>query len=176
MRSATLGSVVILCSVSAAQADTVADCNQVRDPQLRLRACSQIIAGPAFAANEKGIAYRNRGSARADAGANAEALGDFNQAVALRPDDAPSYAGRAGTRLALRDFDGAIADYSEALRRAPETASSHIGRGHAHFVKGDTASAIGDFTEAIRLNPKSASAYNRRGLAYRRSGDLLRAI
>ena len=44
MRSATLGSVVILCSVSAAQADTVADCNQVRDPQLRLRACSQIIA------------------------------------------------------------------------------------------------------------------------------------
>jgi tetratricopeptide (TPR) repeat protein len=176
MRFTILASLIVLCSVGSAQADIVADCNQVRDPQLRVQACSQIIAGPAHASAEKGVAYRNRGSARADAGANAEALADFNQAVALRPADPVSYAGRAGARLALRDFDGAIADYSEALRLAPETASSRIGRGHAHFVKGDTTAAIGDFTEAIRLNPKSASAYNRRGLAYRRSGDLPRAI
>jgi tetratricopeptide (TPR) repeat protein len=177
MRFAVLGCFsVFLCGASAAQADVLDDCNQVRDPQLRLRACSEIIGGSGYAADVKSIAYRNRGSARADAGANAEALADFNQAVALRPDEAAGFAGRARTRLAVQDLDGAIADYGEALRLAPGTASSHIGRGHAHFVRGDTTAAIADFTEAIHLNPKSASTYNRRGLAYRRSGDLARAI
>ena len=46
MRFAVLGCFsVFLCSASAAQADVLADCNQVRDPQLRLRACSEIIGG-----------------------------------------------------------------------------------------------------------------------------------
>ena len=176
MRAVIFGCVVVLNSVGAAQADAVADCNQIRDPQLRLRACSQIIAEPGYTTNEKAVAYRNRANARADAGANTEAFADFNKAVDLRRDDAAGYTGRARVRLAFRDFDGAIADYSEALRLAPGTVSSHIGRGHAHFVIGDTTAAITDFTEAIRLNPQSASAYNRRGLAYRRSGDLARAI
>jgi len=176
MRAVILGCVVVLCTVGAAQADAVADCNQMRDPQLRLRACSQIIAEPGYTTNQKAVAYRNRANARADAGANTEALADFNQAVDLRRDDPTSYTGRARARLALQDFEGAIADYSEALRLTPGTVSSHIGRGHAHFVRGDTTAAIADFTEAIRLNPQSASAYNRRGLAYRRSGDLGRAI
>jgi tetratricopeptide (TPR) repeat protein len=117
-----------------------------------------------------------RGNARADAGANGEALADFDQAVSLRPDEVAGFAGRAPTPSAVQDFDGAIADYGEVLRLAPGTVSSHIGRGHAHFVRGDTIAAIVDFTEAIRLNPKSASTYNRRWLAYRRSGDLARAI
>jgi tetratricopeptide (TPR) repeat protein len=176
MRVGIFACVVILASVGAAQADAVENCNQARDPQLRLRACSEIISGSGYAANEKAVAYRNRANARADAGANAEALADSNQVVNLRPDEASSYAGRARVRLALRDLDGAITDYSEALRLAPGTASSHVGRGHAHIVRGDTTAAIADFTEAIRLNPNSPSTYNRRGLAYRRSGDLVRAI
>src|SRR6516162_1795834 len=158
-------------ATGAAQADVIADCNQVREPKLRLRACSEIISG-SYAAGEKAIAYRNRGSARADAGAGEQALGDFTEAIRLRPDEVAGYVGRAPVRLALRDLDGAIADYSEALRLAPGTASFHVGRGHAHFVGGDTTAAIADLSEAIRLNPQSASAYNHRGLAYRRSGDL----
>jgi tetratricopeptide (TPR) repeat protein len=176
MRAGVLGFVLMLCLIGTAQADAVRDCNQVRDPPLRLRACSEIIGGSSYSANEKAAAYRNRGNARADAGANVEALADFNQAVNLRPDEAASYAGRARVRLALRDVNGAIADYNETLRITPGTVSSYIGRGHAYFVKGDAPAAIADFTEAIRLNPKSPSTYNRRGLAYRRSGDLARAI
>jgi hypothetical protein len=112
MRPAVLGCVAVLCGASAARADVGADCNQARDPQLRLRACSEIIVGLGFGTNEKAIAYRNRSNARADAGANAEALADFNQAVTLRPDEASGFAGRARARLAVQDFDGAIADYT----------------------------------------------------------------
>jgi tetratricopeptide (TPR) repeat protein len=176
MRTIARACLMLAVACGAARADPVADCNQGRNAELRLSACSEIIAGDSFTPDEKAVAYRNRGNARADAGAVAQALADFNAAVQLRPDDAGGYAGRARAKLTASDLDGAIGDYSEALRLAPGAAAHHIGRGHAHFVKGNTTAAIADFTEALKLNPKSASTLNRRGLAYRRSGDLTRAI
>lgn len=176
MRRIGLACLVVTAGASGAFGDTIADCNQSRNAALRLRACSEIIDGTVYTTADKALAYRNRGNSRADAGANAEALADFDQAIRLRPDDASGRAGRARARLALRDVDGAIEDYSEALRLAPQTAALYVGRGHARFVKGDNPAAITDFTEALRLNPKSPSTLNRRGLAYRRSGDLARAI
>jgi tetratricopeptide (TPR) repeat protein len=170
--------VALLCTIpaTAASADAVSDCTQSRDAQARLRACSDVIAGPAYSPDQKALAYRNRGSVRADAGAGSQAVADFTEAIRLQPGDAGGYAGRGRARLAVQDIDGAIADYSEALRLAPGNASYHTARGHAHFVRGDSTAAIADFTEAIRLNPKSPSTFNRRGLAYRRSGNLERAI
>jgi tetratricopeptide (TPR) repeat protein len=165
-----------IVAATRAMAGTLADCSQGRNSELRLRACSEIIAGPTYGPDEKAIAYRNRGNARADAGAAAQALADFGEAIKLRPNDTSSHAGRGRAKLTLGDIAGAIADYGEALRLAPETASLYVGRGHARFVQGDMPAAIADFTEAIRLEPKSASAFNRRGLAHRRSGDLERAI
>jgi tetratricopeptide (TPR) repeat protein len=157
-------------------ADPRADCSRGRNAEARLRACSEVIESPAFGPDDKAVAYRNRGNARADAGAAAEAIADFTEAIQLRPNDAASHAGRGRARLALGDVLGAIANYSEALRLMPDSTSFLVGRGHARFVKGDLPDAIADFTEAIRLHPKSPSAYNRRGLAYRRSGDLARAL
>jgi len=159
-----------------ALADSLADCSQARNADLRLRACSEIIASIAATPEDKALAYRNRGNARADAGANEQAMADFDQAIALRRDDTATYAGRARARLGLRDLPGATADYTEAIRLAPGNASLYLGRGHVRFVRGDQAGAIADFTEAIRLNPGSASAYNRRGLAHRRAGELVPGI
>ena len=176
MRGIALACFLLVCGAGPASADALADCNQGRNAELRLRACSQIIAGASYSPEQKAVAYRNRGNTRADAGANSQALADFNEAIRLQPKAVGAYAGRARARLALRDVDGAVADYGQALLLAPETASLHVGRGHAHFVRGDTTAAIADFTEAIRLNPQSPSTFNRRGLAYRRSGDLARAI
>jgi tetratricopeptide (TPR) repeat protein len=162
--------------MGAARADTLADCRQMRNAELRVRACSDIIKDARNGPDERALAYRNRGEARADAGAGAQAVADFNEAVRLRPDEVAGYAGRARARLSVQDLDGAIADYSEALRLSPSAAPNLVGRGHVHFVRGDTTAAIADFTEAIRLNPNSASTFNRRGLAYRRAGDLEHAI
>ena len=171
-----LVSLALLAWLGNARADSLEDCGQARNTDLRLRACSEVIAGARFNADDKARAYRNRGNLRADAGAGAQAVADFNEAVRLNPNEVAGYAGRARARLATQDLDGAIADYSDALRLTPGTASFHVGRGHAHFVRGDTTAAIADFTEAIRLNPNSPSAYNRRGLAHRRSGNLERAL
>jgi hypothetical protein len=55
-------------------ADPLADCSRGRNPELRLRACSEVIAGSVFGLDDKAVAYRNRGIARADAGAAGEAI------------------------------------------------------------------------------------------------------
>jgi tetratricopeptide (TPR) repeat protein len=176
MRRIGLASLVIVVAASAAAADPLADCSRGRNAEVKLRACSEVIARSTYGPYDKAVAYRNRGHARANAGAAAEAVADFAEAIKLRPSDAASHAGRGRARLTLGDTSGAIADYSEALRLMPNSASFLVGRGHARFVKGDLPGAIADFTEAIRLDPKSASAYNRRGLAHRKSGDLARAL
>lgn len=64
---AVLGCIAVLCGVGPSQADTLADCNQLRDQQLRLEACSEIIADAVYGVNEKAISYRNRGNAGAEA-------------------------------------------------------------------------------------------------------------
>ena len=88
MRLAAFCIVVVLYGAGVARADAVSDCNQTRNAQLRLRGCSQIVAGPGYEANEKAVAYYNRGNARADAGAHAEALADqFQPLVRGRGDD-----------------------------------------------------------------------------------------
>jgi tetratricopeptide (TPR) repeat protein len=176
MRRIALASLAVAVAASQVMADPLADCSKGRNAEVRLRACSEVIAGSAFGPDDKVVAYRNRGNARADAGAGVEAIADFSEAIRLRPNDAASHAGRGRARLSLGDILGAIADYSEALRLMPDSSSFLVGRGHARFVKGNLPDAIADFTEAIRLDPKSPSAYNRRGLAYRRSGDLARAL
>jgi tetratricopeptide (TPR) repeat protein len=168
----------LLCLIpaTAARAESVSDCNQSRDAQARLQACSDVIAGQAYNPEQKALAYRNRGNARADAGAGAQAVADFTEAIRLQPGEAGGYAGRGRAKLVVQDVDGAITDYSEALNLAPGNASYHTARGHAHFVRGESTAAIADFTEALQLNPNSPSTLNRRGLAYRRSGNFERAI
>jgi tetratricopeptide (TPR) repeat protein len=171
-----LGTVALCLGAAVVVADQLSDCSRGRSAASRLSACTAVIEGDAYSPDEKALAYRTRGNARADAGAGVQAVADFTQAITLRPDDASGYAGRARARLGLRDLDGAIADYGEALRLAPGSSAHHTGRGHAHYVKGDTKAAIADFDEALRINPDSPSTLNRRGLAYRRAGDLERAI
>jgi tetratricopeptide (TPR) repeat protein len=176
LRRIGLACLVVVVTASGARADPLADCSQGRNSEFRLRACSEVISSSSYSSDDKAVAYRNRGNARADAGAAAEAVADFSEAIKLRSNDASSYGGRGRAKLSKGDVSGAIADYSEALRLTPDSASFFVGRGHAQFVQGDLLAAIADFTEAIKLNPKSASAFNRRGLAYRRSGDSARAI
>jgi hypothetical protein len=55
-------------AASQAIADPLADCSRGRNAEVRLRACSEVIASSAFGPDEKAVAYRNRGNARADAG------------------------------------------------------------------------------------------------------------
>jgi len=167
---------VLVFGGAALAAGPVEDCALARNPQVRLKSCSAVIAGTVFGNDEKARAYRTRANLRLEAGAASEAVADFTQAMRLALPDSAVLSGRARARLLLSDTAGALEDYNEALKLQPQSPGLFIARGHVHFVRGNAASAIADFTEALRLNPSSASAYNQRGLAYRRSGDTMKAI
>ncbi|MEQ1576902.1 MAG: tetratricopeptide repeat protein [Hyphomicrobium sp.] len=178
MRNSSIG---LLCIVSAAgagmaHADVISDCNQSRSSPNRIQACSEIIKDSNAKKETKARAYRNRAEARADAGAGAEAIADYSEALRLDANDAAALSGRGHARVNRGDNDGAIEDFAAAIKLKPDTAAYFMGRGYAHFVKDAFDPAIADFSEAIRLNSKSASALNHRGLAYRKKGDGEHAI
>lgn len=168
--------VALVLFAGLAHADALDDCAQARNPQVRLSACSDVIAAPRYQSEQKARAHRQRGILRLDAGAVADAIADFGAALRLGPPDANTFAGRARAHMVRGDIVSAVADYAEAIRLAPDHAQHYLGRGHAYAVKGDAQAAISDFTRALQLNPNSANAHNQRGLAYRRSGDNARAI
>ncbi len=159
-----------------AKADAMADCRAGSSAESRLVGCTAIIDGAQSTADQKALAYRNRGRVRVEAGALDMAMADLGHALRLNSADSQAYLYRAQVKISLADTAGAIADFSEAIRLKPASAIGFSGRGHAHLVRGDHASAIADFSEAIRINPKSASARNNRGLAYKAAGDEVRAV
>ena len=156
---------------AVALADPLDECTRSRSLEARVRGCSQVIADANATGEQKALAYRIRGLARADAGAREQAIADLGEAIRLNGSDAWAYSGRASARLARGETDAAIGDLTAALQIAPRSVPFLIGRGHAHLVKGNADLAIADFTEAIRVDPNSASAFNNRGLAYRRKND-----
>ncbi|RTL70195.1 MAG: tetratricopeptide repeat protein [Hyphomicrobiales bacterium] len=162
-------------AAGAALAGPLEDCAQARNSAARLKGCSDVIAG-AFSTDDKARAYRNRAGLRLEAGAAADAVNDYTQALRLAPPDVAGLSGRARARIVMGDVAGAIQDYDEALKLTPDSATLLLARGHAHYVRGNAKAAIADFSEALRINPSSASAFNQRGLAFRRSGDTERAI
>ena len=178
MKLGTLAIATALVLVSAvnAQADSVDDCRQARDPQLRLQACTQVVADPGASTQDKASAFKNRGMARADAGAGDLAIADFNDALALNPNDASTLSSRGHARLTRGDNVGAIADFSAAIALAPTISGHLISRGHAHTIMGAADLAIADFDAALAMKPQSPSALNHRGLAWRKKGDTDRAI
>ena len=162
---------LVICAASAL-ADTRQDCEQFANPDLQLRACTEIIGRDGKAA----WAYTNRGNAYAAKGDHDRAIADYTKAIEIRPKDGSAYLLRGRVRQDRGDYDRAIADYGKAIEFNPKGDAAYDDRGGAHQSKGDFDRAIADFSEVIRLNPSDAGAYNRRGRAYRLKGEHDRAI
>jgi len=156
--------------------DPAEGCARARDLAQRVKSCSDLLRVTTATDEQKALAYRNRGLARAEAGALDDAINDLTNAIKFAPGDAAALAGRAHARLSKGQADSAIVDFTAAIKLSPQRPSLVIGRGHAQLVKGDADAAIADFSEAIRLQPGSAVAYNNRGLAWRKKGDNDKAI
>jgi tetratricopeptide (TPR) repeat protein len=112
-----------------------------------------------------------RGQSRLARGKSAEALADFDQAIAANPGNIWYHQGRARALTALGQFDEAIAEFTavlEALKPAPgqsktfgqpprgpsskrAIAEALTGRGWAYLLKRDLDHAIADLDQAIEV-------------------------
>jgi len=126
-------------------------------------------------------AYYNRAYAyRWYLGDPRKALPDFNQAVALRPNDAPVHCERGGTRAKLGDLAGGVADTSRAIALDPTYACAYYTRAGIYLQLDAYELARDDYTAYLTMVPAgSASAFNAsigRAVAANRAGDQQAAL
>ena len=159
-----------------AQADALSECRSRASAPDRIGACTRVLSDRGVEPMEKSAAYRIRGTLRMKAGANEEAIQDFNNAIALNPKDDKAYSGRGTLRLTAGNHPAAITDFDRAISLKPGLVNYLVLRGHAHLVAGKVDAAIEDFNQAIARRPKNSVALNNRGLAHRKKGDIEKAI
>jgi Tfp pilus assembly protein PilF len=116
-----------------------------------------------------------RGQTLAKSGQTAEALDEFNRAVALDPYNAQALYGRALIYQANNEHDFAIADFSAASGLNPQKAEPLLGRAISYLAVGKVKEAAADLDEASEADPHNAQVWTTRGLAYERLGDKVKA-
>ncbi len=166
----------LLALAQPAPADRVDDCNQSRDPDLRVGGCTALIRSGDYSGTELGFVYNNRGIAYYDLGEYAQAIENYDQSLRIDANDADYYNNRGNAYAKLEEYARAIADYDQALQLNPGNAITYNGRGAAYRQLGETARAIVDYGKALRIDPGYAKAYYNRGIAYDELGRYRRAI
>ncbi len=106
---------------TAAEYDTESS-HQTEQATVRPLDWDEIITGcdKTLAHNAEDVsALIKRGGAFLNKNAHRWAMDDYTAAIAIAPENAEAYRGRADAHFNLRDYDAAIADYDAALRRDP---------------------------------------------------------
>jgi tetratricopeptide (TPR) repeat protein len=120
--------------------------------------------------------FAHRGDLLIRMGRAADALAEYQKAVALDPDNAQA-------RYALGDFAAqsgrfpeAMEQYQAALRGNPGFAPAHINLGNIYFQSGQIPQAIVQYRLALASDPSNANTHLNLGSALVKSGQIPAAI
>ena len=105
-----------------------------------------------------------------------EAVGHWQKALRIRPQDAPTHNNLATVLLGKGQVDEAITHLRQALASDPGLAIAHNSLGNALLRKGELDEAIARFREAVRLRPDLARAQCSLGGALLRKGQVAEAV
>src|SRR5215831_1209224 len=94
--------------------------------ELRIAACSALIAGGRLNGEAAGFAHAVRGLAYLDNGDIPHAIADLDRAIKLAPNFAPAYENRGNAWYARGNHAQALADYDAAIRIDPHLPSPYI--------------------------------------------------
>jgi tetratricopeptide (TPR) repeat protein len=109
----------IVSALGPALADDERDCLQQKEPQLRIKACSEIIQRDPNDAT----AYHNRAVAYGLAGNLERAIADYTKAIEIRPDNASAYENRGRAYASKGDYTRALADVMKASELVAKAAT-----------------------------------------------------
>jgi tetratricopeptide (TPR) repeat protein len=126
-------------------------------PGQRVKVCTDVIDSGSVKGLGMGLAYFNRGIARANDGDPKGAVGDYRTALRFYTDAIRSSAPSAQVLFqrgliyhTMGDADQAIVDYSDAIRLSPREAFAYVNRGIVLYTKKDNnEGAIADFDAAL---------------------------
>lgn len=105
-----------------------------------------------------------------------EAIGAFDRALAVSPDDAEALAMRAAVRLEVDEFESARADAERALGIEPDNLLAHLAMAEALVELEDYAAAEPHAKRALKLEADSIDAIFFSGLIALHSGRTREAI
>ncbi len=125
---------------------------------------------------EKVKAYKNRGFAYDRSGKYDLAIGDYEKAILIDPDDHVAYNSRGFVYGRTSHYKQAIADHERAIQLSPNYAVAYNNLGFAYSSIGKYDLAIEAQSTAIKLDPKYAIAFSNRGFAYSAIGKYDLAI
>ncbi|MEV0775015.1 tetratricopeptide repeat protein [Streptomyces sp. NPDC050428] len=98
-------------------------------------------------------AFMIRGEERSDAGRYADAFADFDRAIALAPQRARPYTGRALVHRALSQYEQALADHDRAVERRVSGVRAFWHRGETNRIAGHPEAAVADFDQVLGIDP-----------------------
>ena len=105
----------------------------------------------------------------------AQAVQDYEQALAQRPDDLPILLRLGDAMLQLDRTDDAQARYQRALELDPDSAAALYGLGKAAGFANDYPAAVKHLTRVLELQPEATVVHYLLGQAYRKLGDMEKA-
>src|SRR5262249_1781915 len=109
-------------------------------------------------------------------GSQAEAVGYYRAALALRPASRAVHLNLGSALLGQGKLDEATNSFRRAIALDPKLAGAHRHLGVTLTAKGRVDEAIACFKKAIALDPKYAKAHTNLGLALAGNGHLDQAI
>jgi tetratricopeptide (TPR) repeat protein len=99
----------VLAAATGVAADEQ-DCFQAQEPQVRIKACSELIER----SPEDATAYHNRAFAHALAGDVDSAIADYSKVIAIAPSTASAYTNRGRAYASRGDYTHAVEDETKA--------------------------------------------------------------
>ncbi len=120
--------------------------------------------------------YAARGQALAKSGKAAEALAEFDRALALDPYNVQALYGRGLIYQTDKQHEQAIADFTAANGLTPQRVEPLLARATSYLAIDKAKEAASDLDEAVQADPNSAQAWSARGVTYERLGDKAKAF
>jgi Tfp pilus assembly protein PilF len=122
------------------------------------------------------LAYNNLGLVLAASGRLDEAIVQYGNALAIRPNDAEAHNNLGNALLRKSKVDEAIAQFRQALELKPDFAAVHNNLGEALLRQGHVEEALASFETYLDAKPNDAKAHNDLGIALLRHGNVGEAI
>jgi tetratricopeptide (TPR) repeat protein len=121
-------------------------------------------------------AHMSLGNALQKDGRIPEAIGQYEQALQIRPDYAEAH-NNLGNALSLAGrYPAAIEQFQQALRIKPDSAEAHNNWGNALLQSGRIQDAVSQYEQALQIRPDDAQAHDNLGSILLRSGQTQAAM
>ncbi|WP_372571900.1 tetratricopeptide repeat protein [Ruegeria jejuensis] len=123
-----------------------------------VEACTTLIEVEDISPEDEHFFLSERGKAYQRWGQNTRAIADFNQALALQPDNMQNLIWRAYARYDTGDWKTAQQDFTRALKLKPESTDVLGSRAKLLKKRGQNEAALQDYKQIMRLDPDSGQA------------------